>query len=1575
MGNTKAFCVVGIGGSNGAYIPLQTILGALDGTDIACVVDLSGHPEVNRSLTEALRASIPAGFAAAIDGAELKPGFVYVVPPGHQATVENGCLKLRTRSAGSGRSHPIDRLFRSIANDAGQRSVGIILSGEGSDGALALTAINEAGGLTMAQSPESAAHPNLPQAAIDMGYVDMVLPPEEMAKALITYVGEFGNVDAGEQRILDNRAISEICDILRTKLGCDFKQYNVSTLNRRIQRRMGAIHCRSANDYILYIRDNADEPRLLMRDLLVGVTSFFRDPEAYAFLREHVLLPLMQERGPEQTIRIWVPGCSTGQEAYSLALLAEELRDKGRGGPSVQIFATDLDDRAISIARRGSYPANIAAEMSPERIERFFDRTGRRFQVKKSVRQTVTFCRHDLIGDPPFSHMDLISCRNVLIYLGQHLQKKLISVFHYALKEEGYLFLGASEAVSGHPDLFRVIEPRFRIGQRKPTALRTAAAGRSIEPMNVSVWQQPANSESADLGGIAQRILLDEFAPPYAVVNEEAQVVYLSAGADQFLRPPEGQFTNNIVRMVQKGLRARLRTAWQRSVDTRRTATYEGVYTGGGEGSKRVRLVVQPMPELGKESGLYMVVFQDLGSLEQSAPEAGAAYEGDSVVDRLEAELIQTRDELERAIQDLEAANEELKSSNEELLSMNEELQSANEELLASKEEVESARLRLSANNMDLENLLRSTEIATIFLDAEGHLRTFTPLAAEYYNITFADIGRPLSHFTHCFVDNPPMISGADVPEGAVRQEDEVLLASGRALLRRVTPYRDAGGAAAGVVITFVDITEQKEVQKRLRQAEVQASERLAELETIYKQAPVGLTMLDRELRYVRINEALAEMNGASAADHIGRTVREIVPALADQVEPVFHRIMATGETVGPFELLGETAKHPGEQRAWLETWAPVEDAGGKIIGVSISAFEITEQKRQAQAVIDSEARLRRVLDNLFAFVGALTLEGVLVEVNDAPLKVAGLTRDDVIGKPFANCYWWSFAEDSQERIWDAVRRAATGEVLRFDAQVQVRNRQFITIDFQLSPLRDGDGRIVELIASGVDISARQQAELALARSEARYRGIFENLAVSLWQDNLSGVVRLLDKVCFNVGDDLRSYLAKHPEFLLEAAGAARIEAVNPFTLSLFEASDREELLSSLPRLMTPQTEGVLINALVALWSGQRILQAETTLSTLRGRRLDVIISVAFQGARGEHALVSILDRSDEKAAERKLAENQERLHLAVIGAGLGTWDIDLRTDRIVWSKTHFALLGYPEPEGEHAEVDPKMWQACVHPDDAILVKEAYQRARAEAGVYVIDHRIIRADTREVRWLSSHGRFLADHEGKPYRFIGVFYDITERKRAEMHEKMLLRELSHRVKNSLATIQALASLTSRNATSLNQFRETFIGRLHAIAAAHDILTSANWIGASLKELVERQVCPYASVGRGRGRVRLSGPRVILLPQQAQLLGLILHELATNAAKYGALSLETGEVDISWSLNGEEPTVVLIWVEKGGPIVVPPEQSGFGTQLIQRSLESSLNGAVSLMYEPEGLRAELTFPLSPDEQDPPGVEFDG
>jgi two-component system CheB/CheR fusion protein len=648
--------------------------------------------------------------------------------------------------------------------------------------------------------------------------------------------GQWGNPEKFREEVASY--LGKICAILRRETGHDFRRYKQSTLVRRVRRRMSEARSPSVYAYVEHLNQATDEVGQLFRDLLISVTHFFRDPEAFELLAAKVVPHLFEGKDADGSVRVWVSGCATGEEAYSLAIRLREHLARIENPPQVQIFATDIDAQALETARQALYPEGIASQVSPERLERYFVKHGNMYQVSRDIREMCLFSLHNLIADPPFSRLDLVSCRNVLIYLESDLQKKVIALFHYALRPGGYLLLGPSEMVSGQPELFRTVDKKHRVFQSRDTVSRPpfrfplSERGR----LGIRLVEEPhrrAVPRRQEVARTYETILLESYAPACVVVNEGGDIVYFSPRTGRYLEPPSGTPTVNVIDMARKGLRLDVRAALHKAVNSRVPVIHENVAFELDDQTQHVNLIVRPMPELGDDPGLFMVVFQEVVAV-AAAEGPGVLSSGpitldDPMIRRLEAELRATKAHLQATLEELESSNEELVSSNEELLSMNEELQSANEELQTSKEELQSvneeletvnAELKkkvdeLDRVNSDLQNLFQSTRIATVFVDRELRIKKFTPAAVDVFRLIDGDVGRAIADIAPRFTGGDLVKDIREVLRTLSTRERQVQVEEGGAwYLLRVLPYRTVEDVIDGVVLTFLDITELKRTEE-----------------------------------------------------------------------------------------------------------------------------------------------------------------------------------------------------------------------------------------------------------------------------------------------------------------------------------------------------------------------------------------------------------------------------------------------------------------------------------------------------------------------------------------------------------------------------------------------------------------------------------------------------------------------------------------------------------------------------------------------------------------------------------------
>ena len=853
---SPAFPIVGIGASAGGLAAFEAFFSGMPADrDPGMAFVLVQHlaPNHKSILTDLVKRRTRMRVREVEDGMVVEPNCAYIIPPNRDMAFLGGALQLLEPSAPRGLRLPIDFFFRSLAQDQHERAICIVLSGTGSDGTLGVRAIKGAGGMAMAQNPESTEYDGMPRNAIATRMVDFVLPPAEMPAQLISYVAHaFGKpaIPLSPATPKSEGALKRVFILLRAQTGHDFSHYKQNTVIRCVERRMAISQIDRLDDYVRYLQQSPAEVEALFHDLLIGVTSFFRDPAAFDALRLQVVPQLVEGKPAGAPIRVWVPGCSTGEEAYSIAILIHEHIATVRQIFKLQVFATDIDARAIDRARAGIYPASIVADIAPERLAQFFvqEPDGSAYRVAKSIRDTLIFSEQDVIKDPPFSRLDLISCRNLLIYMDGELQKKLLPMFHYALKPGGFLFLGTSESVGELGQFFSSIDRQSKLFQRKVDVS-------GARPRSEAGWPVHAPEERADLrtsgkaaGGIkaslrdlTERALLQEYAPASVLVDERGDILYLHGRTGLFLEPAEGEASLNILKMGREGLRQRVMTALHKAVVQAAPVVEPQLRVKTNGSFTTIDLTVQPVRIQGGDAGhkVFLVTFKETAQVKALSEKASTLESGDGVIETatehetriaaLEEELREKQEYLRTAIEELETSNEELKSSNEEMQSINEELQSTNEELETSKEELQSineelatvnAELQqkvadLSRVNNDMNNLLAGTGIGTIFVDNQLRIMRFTPAVTQVLNLILTDVGRPVGHVVSNFVGYDGLVEDVQsVLDSLVPREVEAQTRAGAWYTLRIRPYRTLENVIEGAVVSFVDITEQKQARK-----------------------------------------------------------------------------------------------------------------------------------------------------------------------------------------------------------------------------------------------------------------------------------------------------------------------------------------------------------------------------------------------------------------------------------------------------------------------------------------------------------------------------------------------------------------------------------------------------------------------------------------------------------------------------------------------------------------------------------------------------------------------------------------
>jgi len=843
----KQFPIVGIGASAGGLEALELFLANVpENCGMAFVIIQHLDPTHKGVMVELLQRSTTMQVSQAADRMRVKENCVYVIPPNKDMSILHGVLHLLDPVAPRGLRLPIDFFLRSLADDRQEHSIGVILSGMGSDGTLGLRAIKEKAGAVFVQDPASAKFDGMPHSAIQAGLADVIAPANALPEKIIAYL-QYAPLIVKEGPPVDEKsdsALEKVVILLRAQTGHDFSHYKKTTIYRRVERRMGLHQIDKIASYVHFLRENPQEVELLFRELLIGVTSFFRDPVEWENMRKEVFPALLEGRTSNQTLRAWVPACSTGEEAYSLAILFKEVLAKTRSAVNItmQIFATDLDQHAIQKAREGVFPANIAADVPPNLLDRYFIKEERGYRAAKSIREMIIFAPQNLISDPPFTKLDLVSCRNLLIYLTTDLQKKLLPVFHYSLNPGGFLFLGSAETVGNFSNLFSPLSGKTRIHRRldsplTPEAFEFPTTLFAPKPLEAARPATPVTN----LQALADELILRHFSPAAVLTNDKGDILYISGSTGKYLEPAAGKANWNIFVMAREGLRHGLSTAFQQAVRTKETITLKNMRLVTSAGRQAVQITIQSLHGTSPLNGMVVIVFTDTETGPQ-ARRSGPLSKDSALVKELELELERTRQEVQSIREEMQSSQEELKSTNEEMQSANEELQSTNEELTTSKEELQSMneelhtvnhelefRLdELSHINNDMKNLLDSTDIATLFVDNNLCVRRFTNETGKITRLIPGDVGRPITDIASALLYPELADDAREVLRTLAKVEKQISSTqTGSWYKVRILPYRTFENLIDGVVITFSDITEYKKLEGQFRITEEQLREQL----------------------------------------------------------------------------------------------------------------------------------------------------------------------------------------------------------------------------------------------------------------------------------------------------------------------------------------------------------------------------------------------------------------------------------------------------------------------------------------------------------------------------------------------------------------------------------------------------------------------------------------------------------------------------------------------------------------------------------------------------------------------------
>lgn len=1118
--------LVGLGGSAGAIPVLQAVLKAIPAdSGLAFVVILHLSPEHESTLAELLQRSTGMPVVQAKENQKIAPGHVYVIPPGKAIRSVNGHLRLAGDQLSSrGRHVAVDLFFRTLADTHGPHAAAVVLSGADGDGAIGVKRIKERGGLTIAQDPEEAEHSSMPRSAIATGLIDWVLLADQIAPRLLKYF-ELEKAlklppEEGPQPMeplapdlsQEEQGLRDVLVFLRARTGRDFSYYKRATVVRRIARRMQVNGVDDLPNYMDCLRTRPGESAALLQDLLISVTNFFRDGDCFAALDVH-LGELFKGKGPNDTVRAWVAACATGEEAYSIAMLLSEKAREIEAPPAVQVFATDLDQMAIAEARHGSYPPTIQADVSDERLRRFFVKGHGGYRVRRELRGTVLFAQHDLLKDSPFSRLDLVFCRNLLIYLSRAAQQRALETFHFALRPQGHLFLGSSESIEDASQLFSVLDKKSRIFVKRPVRMRAptpsgpsslalsleahgalvvpAVETGAVEPRPRAVSDAMLEGKGISWGELHFK-LLELLAPPSILVDAEHNILHVSAAAGRFLHFSGGEPSRNVLRAVHPAMRVELRAA-----------LYEGLHSGQrsqGVASKveiegsTVEVIIRVSQVRDVAADLLVVTFSALPMLTAAPELEGPAGQGsDPVARQLDQELERLKSHLRDTVEQYEASTEELKASNEELHAMNEELRSATEELETSREELQSINEELTTvnvelkskvdelahSNSDMHNLMDATAIATVFLDRELRVNRYTPAAVTLFNLIPGDVGRPLADLATRLEYVQLGDDARRVLERLIPIEREVGMPDGKWFLSRLLPYRTIEDRIAGVVVSFIDITERK-----------QAEEVQLWLSAVVASSMDGIVSFSLDLTILGWNAGAAEMFGYDASEAIGHPLALLdMPGTSHQQE--IAAVLRQGRSVNNLERVRR--RKDGSLVHVALSISPIKDGLDEVIGGTAIARDVTAQKKAAEALQSSEERLRLMVESAGDFaIFSMDLDRCITIWNSGAQRLLGYTEAEVLGRGGDIIFRM---EDREAGAPEDEAKAALTEGRAADDRFHMRkDGSLFWASGAMMLMRDAQGRAVGFVKILRDQTAAREAQQALEHSEAELmQALIEN--------------------------------------------------------------------------------------------------------------------------------------------------------------------------------------------------------------------------------------------------------------------------------------------------------------------------------------------------------------------------------------------------------------------------------------------------------------------------------------------------
>ena len=1386
------FLVVGIGASAGGIRSLKTFFEHVPpDSGLAYVVILHLSPDYDSQLAELLQAVASIPVAKVVQKIKVQPNNVYVVPPNQHLIIEDGFIAASPNIHTEERRAPVDIFFRNLADTYGPRAICVVLSGTGANGSMGLKRVKEFGGVAYVQSPREAEFSEMPRNSIATDLVDEVLPVAEIPDRIINYRDSLGKVhisiDSENGHEQQQLALREIFAQLRLQTGHDFSNYKRPTLLRRVERRINIRSLPDLSSYAVYVQDNTEEAAALLKDLLISVTNFFRDPIPFRAIEDQVLPMLLRGKKSDANIRIWVAGCATGEEAYSLAMLFAEQTLDLIDAPRVQIFATDIDEAAIATAREGYYTINDAADVSPERLRRFFHVDAQGYRVRKEIREMILFAHHNFLKDPPFSRLDLVTCRNVLIYLNAVAQERVMETFHFALEPHGFLFLGTAESVDGANDLYKSFSRENHIYQAKegvPRHFPVTDRTPSVYPAATSV-QIPAVIEQKEykpvsFGELHQK-LLEQYAPPSVIVDENYTIVHLSEKAGNYLQVHGGEFSQNLLDLVPSTLRLELRSALYQATHRHHAVVIEDARFNVNGQSESVHVRIRPVVnDIHPNKGLILILFDQ--NINPGDPEVRVFSSDEPVARQLEDELLGIKAELQNSVRQHGMQEEELRASNEELQAMNEELRSSAEELETSKEELQSINEELRTVNQELKvkieetsvagnnllNLINSAAVGTIFLDRSFRIKMFTPSVLEIFNLRSADYGRPMTDITHKLENVQLERDVETVLNKLISVEREVVTTDKRYYMMRLLPYRTAEDSINGVVITFYEISKRRQAEQALQHSE----ERLRLL--IESARDYAIITLDPNRNVVSWSVGAALM--------IGFNEKEIIGKSGD--------IIFTDEEIKAGAPGSEAQKAADNGRVENERWhvrkdgsrfwgsgsvSPLRERDGKLIGFVKIMRDLTEARRLEAA----KFLLASVVETSNDSIITIDFERTITSWNKAAESLYGYSSAEAVGKRLEML---TLPEDFVAILANIDKLQNDKEVKVFDTAKVHKEGYIVELEIVMSPVLNTSGELIGVSTISRDVSQRKRREAQLSFLAELSKSLIKNSKVTANQFDVTSQVGTFFQASVCAFAEINENY--HKPLIFQQWYANGSEPTNENNPTIFQHSLEgfSGALSSGEEIVVENILGDTrikskdfyrnnnINSFVII----PLMHADEWRCSL-AVYLEYPYSWSYQELNLLREVLTRAWHSIERGrAEDELQMSENRFRTLTDAVPQVIWANDGNGIANYFNQRWFEYSGLSLEESYG-----KGWEAIVHPEDAPGSKAKWQQAKLEGQIFDSEYRLKNKDG-QYRWHIGRNVPLKDERGHVIGWFGSATDIEVLKTTEV----LMRQTADRLQLAL-----------------------------------------------------------------------------------------------------------------------------------------------------------------------------------------------